>query len=59
MKHLSNDHEDCPNQHEISHKLCNETGHCILHSTPCDNNYLQKNVSTFSKVYQETAIQNE
>ena len=24
---LSNDHEDNPNQHGKSHKLCNETGH--------------------------------
>ena len=24
MEHLSNDHEDHPNQHENSHKLCNE-----------------------------------
>ena len=29
MGHFSNDHEDHPNQHENSHKLCNETGsHC-------------------------------
>ena len=26
MEHLSNDQEDCPNQHENSHKLCNEKG---------------------------------
>ena len=25
MEHLSIDHEDCPNQHKNSHKLCNET----------------------------------
>ena len=30
MEHLSNDHEDHPNQHEISHKLCDETGHLVL-----------------------------
>ena len=30
MEHLSNDHEDCPNQHENSHKQCNETGHPIV-----------------------------
>ena len=30
MEHLSNDHEDRPNQHENSHKLCNETGHPFL-----------------------------
>ena len=27
MEHLSNDHRDHPNQHENSHKLCDETGH--------------------------------
>ena len=27
MEHLSNDHEDHFNQHENSHKLCDETGH--------------------------------
>ena len=26
MEHLSNDHEDYPNQHKNSHKLCDETG---------------------------------
>ena len=30
MKHLSNDHKDCPNHHENSHKLCNETGHLVV-----------------------------
>ena len=24
MERLSNDHEDCPSQHENSHKLCDE-----------------------------------
>ena len=35
MKHLSNDHEDHPNQHGNSHKLCDETGHhdlCLTES---------------------------
>ena len=27
MEHLSNDHEDCPNHHEHSHRLCDKTGH--------------------------------
>ena len=27
MEHLSNDHEDHPNQQENSHTKCNETGH--------------------------------
>ena len=30
MEHLSNDHEDYSNQHENSHKLCNEMGHLIV-----------------------------
>ena len=30
MEHLSNDHEDHPNQHKNSHKLCDETGHPIV-----------------------------
>ena len=30
MEHLSNDHKDCPNQQENSHKLCDEMGHPIL-----------------------------
>ena len=30
MEHLSNNHEDHPNQHENSHKLSNKTGHPIV-----------------------------
>ena len=30
MEHFSNDHEDHSNQHENSHKLCDETGHPIV-----------------------------
>ena len=30
MEHLSNDHEDCLNQHKNSHKLYDETGHPVL-----------------------------
>ena len=30
MEHLSNDHKNHPNQHENSHKLCNELGHPVL-----------------------------
>ena len=30
MEHLSNDHEDHPNQHKNSHKLCNEVRHPIV-----------------------------
>ena len=30
MEHLSNDHEDRPNKHENSHKLCDETGYPVV-----------------------------
>ena len=30
MEHLSNDHEDHPNQHKTSNKLCDETEHPVL-----------------------------
>ena len=30
MEHLSSDHEDRPNQHKNSHKLCNEKGYPLL-----------------------------
>ena len=30
MEHLSNDHKDHPDQHENSHKECNETGHPVV-----------------------------
>ena len=30
MEHLSNGHKDRLNQHENSHKLCNETGHAFV-----------------------------
>ena len=30
MEHFSNDHKDHLNQHENSHKVCDETGHPVL-----------------------------
>ena len=30
MEHLSNDHEDCPNQRKNSHKQRDETGHPVV-----------------------------
>ena len=30
MEHLSNDHEDHPDQDKNSHKLCDEMGHSVL-----------------------------
>ena len=32
MEHLFNDHEDRLNEHENSHKLCNEMGNPIVNS---------------------------
>ena len=53
MEHLSNDHEDHPNQHENSHKLCNEMGHPVLNliesqwklrQQDCLSNVLRRNL---------------
>ena len=30
MKHLSNDHKECFNQHKNSHKLFNKIGHPVV-----------------------------
>ena len=30
MEHLSNDHEDCFNQYENSHELCDEMGYPVV-----------------------------
>ena len=32
MGHLSNNPKDCPNQHENTHKQCNEMRHPIVHT---------------------------
>ena len=29
-EHFSNGHNDCPNQHENDHKMCNEKGHSLV-----------------------------
>ena len=33
MYHLSNDHEDYPNQYKNSHKQCSQMGHPVLKLT--------------------------
>ena len=33
MEHLSNDHEDRPNYHKNSYKLCDEMGYSLLSLT--------------------------
>ena len=35
MEHLSNDHEAHPNQHENSHKQCDEKGHRVVNMMEC------------------------
>ena len=47
MEHLSNDHEDCPNQHKSSNKLCNETGHPNLSLTESQWKLRQQNDQNF------------
>ena len=34
-------HKDCPNQHENSHKLCNETGNPVVYlmENQCEQNF--------------------
>ena len=47
MEHLSNDHEDHPNQQENSHKLCNSRGLRILNLTKSQWKLRQKNDQNF------------
>ena len=39
MEHLSNDHEDRPNQHKNSHKLCDEMGHPAVNWQKVNGNW--------------------
>ena len=43
MEHLSNDHKDHSNQHENSHKLCDETG------LPVDGKSMETEITTWSE----------
>ena len=47
MKHRSNDHKDHPNQHENSHKLCDETGHLVMNMIESQWKLGQKNDQYF------------
>ena len=47
MEHLSNDYEDRLNQHENSHKLCNETGHPVVNLMECQWKVRQQNDQNF------------
>ena len=39
MEHLSNDHEDHPNQHKNSHNLCDEMGHPVVNLMEVNGNW--------------------
>ena len=39
MKHLSNGHEDHPNQHKNSHKLCDKMGHFVVNLMKVSRNW--------------------
>ena len=54
MEHLSNDHEDHPNQHKNSHKLCDETGHPIVNLMESQN--YPKSKFKFNVVSEETVL---
>ena len=45
LKHLQNDHRNCPNHHKNSHKLYNKTGHPVLSwwkvNGNCDNDMIR------------------
>ena len=47
MEHLLNDHKDLPNQHENSHKLCDETGQPVLSLT--ESQWKLRQIATLSE----------
>ena len=47
MEHLSNDHKDRPNQHNNSHKLCDEEGYLVLSLTKSQWKLKKKTLSEF------------
>ena len=47
MEHLSNDHEDHPNQHENSHKPRDETGYPVLSLSESQWKLRQQNDQNF------------
>ena len=51
MEHLSNDHEDRPNHHRNSHKLCNEMGNSTLSLMECQWK-LRQQLNYFTRVQQ-------
>ena len=49
MEHLSNDHEDHPNQHRNSHKPCDEKGYPVLSLLESQWKLRQKHDQNFPK----------
>ena len=47
MENFSNDHEDHPNQHENSHRLCDETGHPVVNLMEIQWKLRQQNDQNF------------
>ena len=59
MEHLSNDHEDHPNQHENSQKLCYKTGHLVLTLTESRWNLRQHEFPNGGKAIVEQILASE
>ena len=49
MEHLSNDHEDHPNQQENSHRLCDEMGHPVVNMKESQWKLRQEHDQNFPK----------
>ena len=49
MEHLLNDHEDCPNQHKNSHKLCDETWHPVVNMMGSQWNWWENDMIKISQ----------
>ena len=58
MEHLSNDHEGHPNQHENSHKQCDEIGHPISSLLDGQWKVLEGDNNTFSSIAQDVRESN-
>ena len=50
MEHLSNNHEDHPNQHENSHKLCDEMGHLVETERRTWSEFLNKGIAIVEQI---------
>ena len=48
MEHLQNDHTDLPNQHQNSHKQCDETRHPIVNMVESEWKLTQQHDQNFA-----------